>query len=91
MPRIRNNIQEAKADLSYYFQELSHGIRDTSMKFNGVDELISFAVLDILTSMFHSKPAINQERFIANLESILDGIKRYLSEEKSHDSAKKKT
>ena len=84
MPRIRNSIEEAKEDLSYYFQELSHGVRNTAIQFRGIDELINFALLDIVTALFHTKPPINQERFIDNLESILSGVKRYHSKEKSN-------
>ncbi len=91
MPRLRNNITEIKHDLSYYFEELSYGIKNTAIEFNGVDELINFAVLDIITSLFHSKPEINQERFIQNLESILTGIKRFHEEECANDSTSKET
>lgn len=82
MPRIRNDVNEAKDDLSHYFQELSYGIKNTHIQFNGVDELINFALLDIVTSLFHSKPQLNAERFIANMESILSGIKKYHNQEK---------
>ena len=85
MPRLRNNINEAKQDLSYYFKELSYGIKNTTIEFNGIDELINFALLDIVTSLFHSKPKINQERFMDNLESIVLGIKKYINEQKSKE------
>lgn len=84
MPRLRNNLSEIKEDLSYYFHELSHGIKTTHMHFSGVDELINFALLDIITALFNSKPSINQERFIANLESILSGIKIFHNKEKDN-------
>ncbi len=90
MPRLRTNIEEIKEDLSHYFQELSHGIKNTLIQFNGADELINFALLDIVTSLFHSKPEINQERFVMNLESILSGIKKYLDEEKENANGKSK-
>lgn len=83
MPRLRNSINELKDDLSYYFQELSYGIKNTQMKFNGTDELINFALIDIVTSLFHGKSNINQERFIDNLDSILLGIKKFYRKESS--------
>lgn len=84
MPRLRNNINEMKEDLSYYFQELSYGIKNTHIQFNGIDELLNFALLDIVTSLFHAKPGINQPRFIDNLEAILSGIKKFHQEQTSN-------
>ncbi len=59
-------------------------MKHTAIQFNGVDDMINFALLDIVTSLFHTKPSINQERFIDNLESILSGLKQHHSEEKAH-------
>jgi hypothetical protein len=86
MPRLRNNLYECKEDLAYYFQELSYGIKTTSIQFKGIDELINYALLDIVTGLFHSKPKINQSRFIDNLEAILTGIKKYHQQENDNDS-----
>lgn len=75
-----------KEDLSFYFQELSYGIKNTHMQFSGIDELINFALLDIVTSLFHANPGINQARFIDNLQSILSGVKKFHREVKSNDT-----
>lgn len=86
MPRLRNNVSQMKEDLSFYFHELSYGIKNTHIQFNGVDDLINFALLDIVTGLFHARPGINQLRFIDNMESILSGIKKFHREGKSNDS-----
>ncbi len=84
-----NEINDTQEYLSRYFQELSHGIQNTQIRFNGADELINFALLDIVTSLFHARQKSNKERFICNLESILSGIKKYHDQEKTNDSASK--
>lgn len=89
MPRIRNSVNDAKVDLSHYFEGISHAIQNTHIEFNGIDELINFAILDIITSIFHSKPKLNQDRFIANLESILSGIKQYHLKEKDNAASQR--
>jgi len=72
--------ENIKAYFIRYFEELSYNLKYSKQKFKDVDELINFTLLDIITSLFHSKMNINPDRFIDNLEEILKGIKRFHSD-----------
>lgn len=80
MPRLRNSVSEVKEDLSYYFQQIANGVANNDARFRDKDELINFAILDIVTSMFHSLDVDSMERFIDNLDNIIIGIRKYYKE-----------
>lgn len=64
-----------KQDLSFYFSALAHGLANNVMGFSSTGELINFAMLDILSNMFHSISTEESKKgFIEYLRQIASSL-----------------
>lgn len=74
----KGDLKQLRHHLSFYFNEIAHGMTQDARDFESM-EYINFAILDILTGMYHSIPSErshDKKRFISNLKNIVDGLER---------------
>jgi hypothetical protein len=70
------DIKDLMYHLSYYFSDIAYAMMRDNRDFETM-EYINFAMLDILTSMYHSIPndlIKHRARFVSNIKEIIDGL-----------------
>lgn len=85
-----NNINELRVNIAFYLDELNYGIKKDQREFSQM-EYINLFFLDVITQFYYSLPddKKNKERFIDNIQQIINGIVRHNKE--NHEEISNKT
>lgn len=70
------DMQKVRDNLSYYFLELSEGIKRDARNFEFV-EYINFCMLDIISQIYFCLPELHRHRFKENIKKIGESLKNH--------------